>query len=138
MRTNAHRYAHRGMTLVELLIVVAIVAILGTIAMGSYRNHVLRSNRAEATAALLRIQAAQEKYYLNQHQYTDDPALLGSAESTERGLYTIDIALDDDGQGFTAQATAAGQQARDADCPIFTIDQAGRRDPDPAASRCWQ
>ena len=47
------------MTLIELMIVVAIVAILAAVALPAYRGYVLRSNRTEATATLLRVQAAQ-------------------------------------------------------------------------------
>jgi type IV pilus assembly protein PilE len=138
MRTNAHR-AQRGITLIEMMVVVAIVAILGTIAVGNYRASVLRSNRAEATAALLRIQAAEEKYYLSRNAYTEDPALLGLAENTERGLYRLDVDVSDDGDRFTATATAIGSQTSDEECPVFTIDEAGARTPVPGdANRCWR
>lgn len=135
MRTNTHRGAQRGVTLIELMIVVAIVAILGTVAAASYRGHVLRSNRAEAKSALLSIQAAQEKYYLNQHEYTNDLSLLFLPATTERGHYTIELALD--GEGYTAEATAVGSQVADTECPTFSIDEAGRRLPTPGTSPCW-
>jgi type IV pilus assembly protein PilE len=127
------------MTLIELVVVVAIVAILGSIALTSYRSSVLRSNRAEAATALLKIQSAQEKYYLSRNTYADDVALLGSTENTERGLYIIDVAVDDDGDGYTARATATGSQTADTDCAVLTIDETGNRTPAPSdASRCWQ
>jgi type IV pilus assembly protein PilE len=127
------------MTLIELVVVVAIVAILGSIALTSYRSSVLRSNRAEAASALLKIQTAQEKYYLSKNTYTEDVVLLGGTENTERGLYTIDVAVDDDGDGYTARATATGSQTADTDCAVLTIDETGNRTPAPNdASRCWQ
>lgn len=138
MRTKAHRHAHRGVTLIELMIVVAIVAILGTVAVANYRGHVLRSNRAEAKSALLRIQAEQEKYYLNMHVYAATLALLRTAATTERQLYTIRLNPDADGNGYTAQATATGSQTADTDCPTFSIDETGNRLPAPGASNCWQ
>ncbi len=52
----------RGMTLIELMVVVAIVAILSTLAVASYRRYVLRANRTDATSALLRIQVAEDVY----------------------------------------------------------------------------
>jgi type IV pilus assembly protein PilE len=138
MRTNAH-HAQRGMTLIEMMIVVAIVAILGTIALGNYRASVLRSNRAEATAALLRIQAAEEKYYLSRNTYTNNLALLGSSENTERGLYTLRIQVGGTGDTYTARATATGSQTADTECPVFTIDETGARTPVPGdANRCWR
>ncbi len=61
----------RGVTLIELVVVVAIVALLATIAIPSYRQFVLRSHRAEAKSALLNLAAAQEKFYLQNNTYTD-------------------------------------------------------------------
>jgi type IV pilus assembly protein PilE len=139
MRTKTHRRFNQGVTLVELLIVVAIVGILGTIAVANYRGHVIRSNRAEATAALLRIQVAQEKYYLSRNTYANNVALLGLGSTTERGLYTLQIADGANAAGYTAQATAAGSQVSDTECQTMSIDQTGRRLPTPGTtSRCWQ
>jgi type IV pilus assembly protein PilE len=129
------------MTLVELMIVVAIVAILGTIAVANYRGHVIRSNRAEATAALLRIQVAQEKYYLSRNAYANSLALLGlgSTNVTERGLYNLQVVVDPDGDGYTARATATGSQAVDTECQTLSIDEAGLRQPTPGpTNRCWR
>jgi type IV pilus assembly protein PilE len=137
MRTNTQRHAQRGITLIELMIVVAIVAILGTVAVANYRSHTLRANRAEAKSALLRIQAEQEKYYLNEHEYTNDLALLGSAAATERGIYTIQLNVDGDGDGYTALATATGSQTADTACPTFSIDETGARLPAPGVGSCW-
>lgn len=126
------------MTLIEMMIVVGIVAILGSIAINSYRSSVIRSNRAEATAALLRIQAAQEKYYLSRNTYTSNLALLGSSNTTERGLYTLRV---DNATttGYTARATATGSQAVDTDCAVFTITETGARTPAPTTgTRCWR
>src|SRR5437763_2903936 len=84
----------RGMTLIELMVVVAIVAILASLAVGSYRRYVLRANRTDATSALLRIQVAQEKYFLQNNTYTTDvtdlpPTGLGVASPTTNGFYTL-------------------------------------------------
>lgn len=145
MRTNTHRRASLGITLIELMIVVAIVAILGSIAIASYRGYVLRSNRAEAAETLLRIQVAQEKYYLNRNEYATDlsaasPGGLGIPAATERGLYTIELLeVDDPENEYTAQATAIGGQAADkAECRILSIDHTGQRLPDPGATDCWR
>jgi len=62
----------RGVTLVELLTVVAVLAILSTIAVTAYRSHVVRTNRTDATATLLRVQVAQEKYFLQHNVYADN------------------------------------------------------------------
>jgi len=137
MRTNIYRRTERGVTLVELLLVVAIVAILGTIAVSNYRSYSLRANRVEAKSALLNIQTAQEKYYLNEHEY-GTLAELKQRAVTERGQYTVAVVVDADGEGYTATATAVGSQVADKDCAVFTIDQTGDRDPPLATSTCWK
>lgn len=137
MRTNTHRHAQRGVTLVELLLVVAIVAILGSIATANYRSYSIRANRAEAKTALLNVQTSQEKYYLNQHTYTDDLADLKLTSPTERGLYTLQIRLNGT-DAYTATATAAGSQVADSECPSLSIDETGKRLPDMAVSKCWR
>ncbi|WP_129647255.1 type IV pilin protein [Peristeroidobacter agariperforans] len=137
MRTKTWVSAQRGITLIELLTVVAIVALLGTIAMSSYRSSVLRANRAEGTTTLLRVQAAQEKFYLNEQAYTNNLTQLGIPASTERGLYQIQVS-NVTATGYTVTATAAGGQTGDTECSTLTIDSTGRRTPSPATTRCWR
>ena len=130
---------NRGVTLIELVVVVAILALLASIAVPSYRQYVLRSNRAEAKSALLTLAAAQEKFCLQNNPYTDEltdapPSGLGLASTTQSGLYTIEVDAADD-EGFTATATATGTQTQDSRCAEFGIDQAGARTA-PSAD-CW-
>lgn len=125
------------MTLIELLTVVAIVAILGTIALTSYRSSVVRANRAEGTAALLKVQAAQEKYYLNEQTYAENLTDLKIPAFTERRLYQIRVANASDTE-YTVTATALDGQASDRECAVLSIDQTGTRTPNPATTRCWR
>ena len=131
-----------GMTLIELMIVVAIVALLASIAVPSYRQYVLRSHRVQAKAALLNLAAAQEKFYLQNNTYaanaalsTAPPAGLGIPGTTEDGFYTIAI-NNASATAFTATATATGAQTADSDCATFTINQAGARTA--TTTKCWQ
>jgi type IV pilus assembly protein PilE len=129
----------RGMSLIELMVVVAIVALLATIAVPSYRQFLLKSHRAEAKAALLNLAAAQEKFYLQNNTYTTDlttapPAGLGLTPTTVNGHFTVAISAAN-AAGFTATATAAGGQAQDSSCATFTINQAGARTA--TSSSCW-
>ena len=129
----------RGMTLIELVIVVAIIALLATIAIPSYRQFLLRSHRAEAKSALLNLAAAQEKFYLQNNTYTEEladapPAGLGLTATTVNGHYTVAI-TDGDEDSFAATATAAGGQAQDSHCASFTINQAGTRTA--TSDDCW-
>jgi type IV pilus assembly protein PilE len=137
MRTKTGRPAQRGMTLIELLIVVVVIAILGTIAMSSYRSSVVRANRAEGTATLLKVQAAQEKYYLDKQTYTNDLAQLKIPQFTERRLYQIRLSDVNDTE-YTATATAIEGQASDRECAVLSIDETGNRTPSPATTRCWR
>lgn len=136
------------MTLIELMIVVAVVAILASIAVPGYRNHILRTHRVEARAALLGLAAAQEKFYLVNHTYATSlqlsvapPGGLGLPVTSEGGRYTITIAGGANATGFSATATAVGAQAADGDCSTFTINHLGvksatRSDGSPSP-RCW-
>jgi type IV pilus assembly protein PilE len=127
------------------MIVVAIVAILGTIATNSYRGYLMRTHRTEARTALLRVQAAQEKFFLQNNRYADNselspapPAGLGiDAKSTPGGYYDIRIARPNTTQ-YTVTATATGGQLQDvADCQTLSINNNGGRVP-ADSSGCWK
>lgn len=129
----------KGMTLIELMIVVAIIAIIASIAIPSYRNYVIRSQRTDATTALLRLAAAQEKFYLQNNTYTTNETLVGGATS-ERGWYAIDVTAAN-ATAFSATATpVAGEpQASDSRCTSFTITETGQRDAAPGGlAECWR
>ena len=53
----------RGFTLIELMITVAVIAIISAIAIPSYQNHILKSRRSEAITQLLQAQLKQEKQW---------------------------------------------------------------------------
>lgn len=144
--------AARGVTLFELLIVVVIVGILVAVAVPSYRNYVIRANRAEARSALLALATAEEKYYLQCNTYT---ASLGSGAGTcspanlqfpavsERGNYAIAVTAAD-AAGWTATATARSGEPQydDTKCRVFGITSTGARTASTAGnvsndSECW-
>ena len=137
-----------GMTLIELMIVVVIVAVLASIAVPSYRSYVLRTHRTEARTALLNLAAAQEKFYLENNTYatnsvlaTAPPAGLGLQTTTENGWYTVAIANGANAANFTATATATGAQAADTDCASFSITGLGvktaTKSGGAASTVCW-
>jgi type IV pilus assembly protein PilE len=137
-RFGAARRTARGVTLMELLVVITILALLATIAVPTYRRYLIRAQRAEAKVALLQLQTAQEKFYLQNNVYTDSitagsPSGLGLTSSTETGKYTVSVTLEDvDGvadQAYVATAAprAGGGQTDDAQCRNFTIDERGTR-----------
>jgi len=146
----------RGFTTAELLVVVVVTAILATAASAAYRGHLLRVRRSDAALALLRLQGAQEQYFLRHGHYAGadtaglpPPAGLGLTP-TAAGHYDLVVtATGEDGQpGYTATATARadGPQWRDTDCRRLTIDAIGRRGAATAdgladtavTARCWR
>jgi type IV pilus assembly protein PilE len=133
-RLVMNKLQQRGVTLMELLTVVVIIAILASVAIPTYRNYLLRTQRAEGKTALLQLQAAQEKFYLNGNSYTDDvtgasPDGLGLPGNSETNKYDITVELVNDGQGYTASATPAdgGGQEDDTRCGTLTISDTGVR-----------
>lgn len=137
-----------GVTLVELMVTVVIVAILGTIAVPSYLNYTRRAHRTEAKSALLQLQTNQERWYLANHTYTDDPEKLGFvSDRTENGVYTLTITASGGsltlGYEATATPTSGGgtngvDMSGDAECASFTIASDGTRSASPDTyGRCW-
>jgi type IV pilus assembly protein PilE len=125
----------KGFTLIELMMVILIAGILFGIAVPAYRDFVLRAQRTEAKSTLLRVQAEQEKFYMQNNTYTVDvnnppPVGLGIPAS-ENVYYNIAIIAGAGGLtvGYTVSAVpAAGSpQLRDDDCQLFNINQTGVR-----------
>lgn len=140
------RARSRGVTLLELMAVVVIIGILGTIAVNSYRGYLLRTNRTEARMALLQIQANQEKFFLQNNRYADTAELslgttavppgLGIPATTPGGHYTITLARPTT-TTYTATATAINGQTKDATaCRTLTINEVGSRTP--TGNDCWR
>jgi type IV pilus assembly protein PilE len=134
MQAAAPRRA-AGFTLIELMIVVAIVAILSAIAIPSYTNYVVRSSRSAAQSELLDLAAAQERIFLNSGAYTSSVtgAYTGlstgglgiTSGKTKDGRYTLSVALT--GTVFytlTAAPVAGTGQAGDGN---ITMTSAGTR-----------
>ena len=122
---SSRRTHQHGYTLLELLLTVSIVTIITSIALPSYQNHVRRSHRGDAMAALMRIANAQEKWYLQNNTYSSSLTDL-EVENTQNGYYTLSVDSADV-DGFTASATAksGGPQEGDDTCQSFSIDATG-------------
>jgi type IV pilus assembly protein PilE len=138
-----------GITLIELMIVVVVVAILGAIAIPSYRQYTMRAQRTEAKSALLQIATQQERWYLQNNVYTTNLANLGFPMGTsENGVYTLTITSPDLFQGYTVTATptAGGgtngvDMSDDSECTSFSLTATGVRTAAPGTNgsrdRCW-
>jgi len=127
----------RGVTLLELMIVVVIIGILAAIAYPNYREFAARAKRTEAKALLLEIASNQERFYLNANTFgslTDlnyaDPLV------TDSGSYTVTIPVND-ASNFSVVATYnyGGKEATR--CTTFTIDGRGAKTSTGSIGNCW-
>ncbi len=129
------RRTSQGFTLIELMIAVAIVAVLASIAYPAYQDSVRKGRRAEAFTALSTLQQAQERWRSNNASYTTTLANTASAASapnglgvvagTSSGLYTISVSSTN-ATDYTATATAntGTSQASDGNCKVLGVKMA--------------
>ncbi|HSG61501.1 MAG TPA: type IV pilin protein [Pseudomonadales bacterium] len=128
-----------GMTLLELMIVVAIIGILAGIAYPSYQNSVLKSRRAEAHTDLFALQLAMEKARGNCATYASGFGTGGCTSSqvnytANSSYYTLSIS-GASGSDYTLTATATGAQASDTDCATITLTRDGTQGG--TTANCW-
>ena len=142
----------RGVTLMELMIVLAIVSIIATFAYPSYTQYVVSTKRTAATSTLLQIADRQQQFFMDNKRYANDLTSLGFSANP---LFVTDdgspgVAGDADvvyvfGLGNVTATTyialaapLAGQLKRDTDCGALILNQAGARFVTGAADDCWK
>lgn len=124
------RPASSGFTLIEIMIVVAIIGILAAIALPSYRVQVLKGHRVDAKAALLDLAAREEKFFATNNTYTTSSTALNYGAATfppistsGTSYYTLTVTQVTT-TDFTATATPTGTQVADV-CYSYSLNNLG-------------
>lgn len=157
--------ADHGHTLLEVLVALAVVACLATLATASYTHFVVAARRFDARAALLALAAAQERHFLRHAEYAarlaptrgapagtpgepapeaptePPPGTLRWPDVSPQSYYAVAIATAENG-GYRLEARPRGAQAGDRECAVFVLDGTGLRGARSAAGadttrRCW-
>ena len=156
-QTQTHKAKSAGFTLIELMIAVAIVGILATIAATSYQRQVMQSHRTDARTALLDLAGREEKLFSTTNAYSAIPSVLGYGTATTAvsfpvgssngtNYYNVLITTPDPAQpgnlnSYTMTATpiAGSPQAADTTCTSLTVNQLGQQTATPVANAatCW-
>lgn len=126
------KFVQAGITLLELMIVLAVLSILAALALPSYEETMMRSRRSEAREALSDFAARQEQFFTNNKSYATTTGALGRSATTENGYYVITIPATS-ATTYTLTATAQAPQDQDADCPTLSLTSTGARTP----VDCW-
>ncbi|MFM2066424.1 MAG: hypothetical protein RLZZ584_1333 [Pseudomonadota bacterium] len=119
------RCGQTGFGLIEIVVSLAILAILATLALPGLREQIRKTRRADAIASVIRVQQAQERYRASQPVYaaTLGSGGLGLPTSSPAGHYLLSssAASGAEGQAYSVQAQAQGAQADDSGCRYLVL-----------------
>ncbi len=140
-----------GFSLIELMVVVAIVAILSAFAYPSYERYVIKTKRTVAQSALLQVADRQQQFFMDNKRFAVDLTNLGFGANPyvlgEDGMSTVagdtqavySLSLSNV-TATTWTATAAplhGQLSRDSYCGSLSLTQAGAKGKTGSSDKCW-
>ena len=134
----------RGFTLIEVMVVVAILGVIAAFAIPAYTEFVRKSNRADAKAELSSVAQRLQRCFTAYSAYDHDDcgvhaAITGGNDITSREqLYTIAGAVTSTTYTLTAEPIAGTVQAGDTKCTTLTLAHTGTRDATGTdAANCW-
>lgn len=143
MNRSLKRVRAEGFTLIELMIAVAILAIIVGIAMPSYTQYVLKSGRADAKGVLMQSAQTLERCYTRYSEYDNGSCTLaqGATRMSENEKYEMTVTTLAN-NAFTLTAVPQGSQAKDTDCTSFTLTHTGQKGAnggteDADIEECW-
>lgn len=138
-----------GFSLIELMFVVAVIAVIMAIAIPSYSRYVVKGKRAEGRGAVLQAAQRMERYFTVNNTYTSTISAAGIGQysgqdnSAANSAYAISVSPGAAGiaTSFIIRATPQGTFS-DPECGIFTYDQNGTKGMESATetsvAKCWQ
>lgn len=138
----------QGFTLIEVMIVVAVIAILAAVAYPSYQKSIAKTRRAAAQGCLVEMAQFMERFYTTNMRYDQTAAATPVAvalpspacRADMTNFYTFGFSTDEPTEStYALQAVPQGAQATvDANCGTLTLTQAGTKGKTGTATDCWQ
>lgn len=129
---------NKGFSLIELMVVLAIIALLVSYALPNYRQYVIKSKRAVAQNKILEIAGMYEKFYANTNSYPVGLSGGGTSLSLPTSYLEDDeytFTVDNSGSIWTIVGTATHGQTDDEECPTITFTNLGTKGP---YATCWE
>ena len=118
----------KGVTLIELMVTVAIIGIIASIAIPSFQAQIKHARRGDGMSQLLQLQMQQESYRLENDSYATSAQL--SLPMNDYYTFTSSVVS---ATTYTLRATAKASQTEDSPCTILALDQSMNKSP----QACW-
>ena len=138
------RITAKGFTLIEVMIVIAIIGILVAIAVPSYSAYLKDGRRADAVVMLLEVAGEQERFKAENNSYAANMASLGYGTGTQNsfaspdGHYTVSVSAQT-ANTYTLTAAPVTGGAQDGDvCGSFSVTSTGGKSVTGTGTKCWK